>query len=90
MKDTSRHDTARNGFVPHRLVMREGYCCDCDSLPNEPLASASTIHMNPCSGCWRTKEKPNWKPKDGRQYYTEDGMLMNSDGSRSIFDDVDA
>ena len=73
-----------------RLVMRQDYCCDCDNCPDESLALAATREGSPCKGCWFDGEKPNWKPKDGKQYYTKDGTLMNSDGSRSIFDDVDA
>jgi len=72
------------------LVMREGYCCDCDNNPEMPLPDAAKIAGNACNGCWLNNEKPNWKSKDGKQYYTDDGMLMNGDGSRSIFDDIDA
>ncbi len=28
-------------------------------------------------------------PLQGGQYYAEDGTLMNADGTRSVFDDVD-
>jgi len=73
-----------------RLVMRDGYCCDCNHNPAETIVEAAKRPGHKCNGCWFTDRKPNWAPKDGKQYYTEDGTLMNSDGSRSIFDDVDA
>lgn len=73
-----------------RLVMREGYCCDCESNPETSLPAAAKTEGNPCNGCWFNDNKPNWKSKCGKQYYTDDGMLMNSDGTRSIFDDVNA
>lgn len=73
-----------------RLVMREGYCCDCDNNPEGSLIEAARKQGNPCNGCWFSDDKPNWSSKDGKQYYTDDGMLMNADGSRSIFDDIDA
>ena len=74
----------------HRLVMREGYCCDCENVPAEGLETAAKITGNKCNGCWFSEEKSNWKSKSGKQYYTDDGMLMNGDGTRSIFDDIDA
>lgn len=70
-----------------RIVMREGYCCDCKNNPEETLPMASKIEGN---GCWFTDDKQNWVSKNGKQYYTDDGMLMNGNGTRSIFDDIDA
>lgn len=73
------------------LVMREGYCCDCENNnPETSVVDDSKIDSNPCNGCWFVYEKPNWKSKEGKQYCTDDGTLMNGDGTRSIFDDVDA
>ena len=73
-----------------RMVMREGYCCDCNNNPSVSLPVAAQEAGNPCNGCWFSDDKHNWTSKDGKQYYADNGMLMNADGSRSIFDDVDA
>ena len=73
-----------------RLVMLHGYCCDCEHNPAESVVQASKIPGHPCNGCWFNDDKSNWKSKDGKQYYTDDGTLMNANGSRSIFDDIDA
>lgn len=73
-----------------RIVMRKGYCSDCDNNPDESVALAARAHGNPCNGCWFTDEKANWESMNGKQYYADDGTLMNADGTRSIFDDVDA
>ena len=63
-----------------RIVIREGYCCDCENNNQETsIVDNSKIDGNPCKGCWFFDEKPNWKSKGGRQYYTDDGMLINSE-----------
>ena len=72
------------------LVMREGYCCDCKNNPVESIVDAARIPGHPCNGCWFKDDKHNWESRGGKQYYTDDGTLMNGDGTRSIFDDVDA
>ena len=89
-KEQNQTNAAEGQSELTAFVMREGYCCDCNNNPDETLALASSIPGNPCNGCWFNDAKPNWKPKGGKQYYTGDGMLMNGDGSRSIFDDIDS
>jgi hypothetical protein len=45
----------------------------------EHIVDLDRMHPN-----WREDKHPN-----GRRKWSDDGMLLNSDGSRSIFDDVD-
>ena len=73
-----------------RLVMRYGYCCDCKHNPAESVVPSSKIPGHPCNGCWFKDDKHNWESRGGKQYYTDGGTLMNGDGTRRIFDDVDA
>lgn len=69
-------------FEPvHEVIMRHGYCCDCEHNPPDSVVQASKNHGNPCHGCWFQDDKPNWEPKDGKQYYSGNGTLMNSERS---------
>lgn len=45
------------------VVMREGYCCDCDNNPEIPLPDAAKMTGNKCNKCWCSNVKPNWTPK---------------------------
>lgn len=75
----SLDNAAANGFDPFRFTVDENveslrtYDSVCDSLEDVEVRPYVESYFR----------------KHGNCYFAKDGTLMNSDGTRSIFDDVD-